>query len=353
MSLIKHSSILIVGVIISNGLAYVFHFIAGRYLGPEDYGAFGALMALFLLIAMPSSAISFAITKYTAKFVSENSLGKITILRRKIQNDVFIIAAIVFLFIILFSKPIAGYLKITSIVPLIIIGITLIFTILLPVNRGILQGMKKFKTLSWNNVIEAFARLALLVLFLFLGFGVNGTIMAYGLAYFVAFLWVFPFIKEIKPKNTINEIIETKPIYTFIFQVLFVNIILQSLINIPSLFIKHYYSSEFTGYWTAALNIARLSLFVSAAIGQVMFPEIAGENNLNIQKKIFKKAALYVLLVSSAMALLFFIIPDFCIKILYGPAYSEAIPILKWLGIAMIFLGLLQLWTNYLLAKLN
>ena len=52
MSLIKHSSILIVGVIISNGLAYVFHFIAGKMLGPEGYGEFGALMALLLVVAL-------------------------------------------------------------------------------------------------------------------------------------------------------------------------------------------------------------------------------------------------------------------------------------------------------------
>src|SRR4030095_5805242 len=93
MSLLKNSTIVIVGVVVSNILAYVFHFIAGRMLGPEDYGIFGALMALFLLISLPAGALTFAITKYTARFNSDDDLGKIALLRKKIQNGVLFFSA--------------------------------------------------------------------------------------------------------------------------------------------------------------------------------------------------------------------------------------------------------------------
>ena len=353
MSLLKNSSIVVVGVVVSNILAYVFHFIAGRMLGPEDYGVFGALMALYLMVALPAGALSFAITKYTSRFNSENELGKIALLREKMQKNVLIFSGVILLLIIVFSKLIAGYLHITSVIPVIIVGITLVFALLLPINNGVLLGMKKFRILSWNTIIEASSRLALLVGFLYLGYSVNGAVLAYGLAYFASYLWVFLYIKEIRGANTAAEKIEIKPIYRFIFQVLLVNIIIQSILNIPSLFIKHFYSSEFTGYWTAALNIARISLFISAAIAQVMFPEIAGEKDHQNKKKIFGRAALLVLLASSGIALLFFIIPQTFIQILYGSAYLGAVPLLKWLGFAMIFIGFLQLWANYELARLK
>jgi O-antigen/teichoic acid export membrane protein len=353
MSLLKNSSIVIVGVIVSNMLAYAFHFIAGRMLGPEEYGEFGALMALFLLVALPATALGFAITKFTSRFLADNKLGHIAWLRKKIQNDVLLFAATMLLFIILFSNKIALFLKIESNTAIIIVGITLVAALILPVNRGVLQGMKKYAVFSWNNIIESFFRLLLLIGLLYMGYGVNGAILAYGLAYFIAFLLIFPFIKETRLAVSITDKIDIKPIYKFIFLVLLVNLMIQSIINVPSLFIKHYYSSEFTGYWTAALNIARISLFITGAIALVMFPEIAGEKEKILQKKIFNKAAVLVFLASAGMAALFFIVPDLLIKGLYGKAFLGAVPILEWMGLAMIFIGLLQLWSNYFLAKLD
>jgi O-antigen/teichoic acid export membrane protein len=352
MSLVKNSTIVIFGVIVSNLLTYLFHFIAGRVLGPADYGVFGALMALFLLTALPASALGFAISKFTSRFYSENNLGNIAQLRKKIQTDVLIFSLIMLTLIILLSQIIAGFLKINSNISVIVVGIVLVFALILPVNRGVLQGMKKFQVLSWNIVIESLSRLALLVVFLYLGYGVNGAVFAYGLAYFVAFFIIFRSIKEVKEQAGFAEKIEIKPVYKFIFQVMLVNIILQSIINIPSLFIKHFFSSEFTGYWTASLSIARISLFITGSVSLVMFPEIAGEKEQSKRKKIFEKAALLVFIASLFMALLFFAMPQFLIQSLYGSAYFGAVPILKVMGFVMILIGLLQLWMDYLLAKL-
>jgi O-antigen/teichoic acid export membrane protein len=353
MSLLKNSTIVIAGVIVSNLLAYVFHFFAGRMLGPEDYGEFGALMALYLIVALPVASLAYAISKFTAKFNTGNELGKIALLRKKMQKDVLIFSGVTLFFVILFSRIIANFLNITSAISIIIVGITLLFALLLPVNNGILLGMKKFRVLSMNAIIEAFARLVLLLIFLYLGYSVNGAILAYGLAYLVAFLWTFPYLKEVRVTGISVDKIEVKPIYKFIFQVLLVNIIIQSILNVPSLFVKHFYTSEFTGYWTAALNIARISLFISGAISFVMFPEIAGEEVVQAKKKIFKRAALLVLIASSGMAAIFFTIPQLLIEILYGSQYLGAVKILEWMGIAMIFIGLLQLYANYFLAKLK
>ncbi len=353
MSLLKNSTIVIAGVVISNLLAYVFHFIAGRMLGPEDYGEFGALMALYLIVALPVASLAYAISKFTARFNTGNELGKIALLRKKMQNDILIFSCLMLFLIIVFSKMISNFLNITSAVSIIIVGFTLVFALLLPVNNGILLGMKKFRALSMNAIIEAFARLVLLLVFLYLGYSVNGAILAYGIAYFIAFLWTFPYLKEIRVAAMSVDKIEVKPIYKFIFQVLLVNIIVQSILNIPSLFVKHFYSSEFTGYWTAALNIARISLFITGAISLVIFPEIAGEEVVQIRKKIFEKAALLALIASSGMALIFFTMPQLFIKILYGSSYLDAVPILEWMGIAMIFIGLFQLYANYYLAKLK
>jgi len=199
MSILKNSTIVVAGVVVSNLLGYAAHFIAGRWLGPEEYGEFGALMALFVMVALPAWALNSAVTKFTSRFYAENRLTEIAVLRKKMQKDVLIFSAAILLIIILCSPWIADFLKISSALPVIIIGFTLVFALLMPLNRGILQGMKKFRILSVNTIIEAGARLVLLAFFLFLGQGVIGAILAYGLAYFIAFWRCSPILR--KPKR--------------------------------------------------------------------------------------------------------------------------------------------------------
>ncbi|MGB4958586.1 MAG: oligosaccharide flippase family protein [Saprospiraceae bacterium] len=353
MSLIKNSSIVIIGVLVSNILAYAFHFVAGRWMGPESYGEFGALMAIFMWIALPAASLGIAITKFTSIYFAEKNYQHIGDLRRKVQNDVLLFSFATVMILMFFSKNISAFLHIKSSMSVIIVGLTLVGALILPINRGVLQGMKKYKLFSWNGIVEALIRLLFLLILLYYDLGVNGAIFAYGFGFFLAFLLIFPSIKEAKITADPRQPIDFKPIYSFIFKVLLVNFLLQSLINGPTIWIKHYYTSEFTGYWTAALNIARISFFVSGAISVVMFPEIAGEKIKLAKKKIYYKATYLVLITTVSISILFFVIPELFIVTLYGKAYLGAVPILQWMGVAMIFIGILQLWCNYMLAKMQ
>jgi len=349
MGILKNSTIVVAGIIISNILAYVFHICVGRSLGPVEYGIFGALMAFFMIIALPAGAISYAITKFTTRFNSKKEYVKIGLLRKKSTIRVLIYSLILLLIISLSSKIIANYLKIDSIISIIILGFILIFAMILPVNRGILQGMKKFKIYSLNTIIESVSRLILVIILLFIGLRVNGAILAYGFGYLIAFLFIFPFIKE--TKNAKNDNFDMKIIYRFILLVLIVNLILQGIINLPTIFIKHFLTSEFTGYWTAALTLAKATLFVATGITIVMFPEVAEKEKNEDKKKVFKKALFLTLLASIGIAIIYLLIPQIFISLLYGKEFLGAVPILKWMGLAMIGIAILQLSLNYWLAS--
>lgn len=353
MGLIKNSSILLVGVIISNILAYVFHFVAGRMLGPENYGEFGALMAFYLLVSLPTAALGSAVAKYTSRHFSENKLENITKLRKILIRDVIIASSILTTIVFIFSNTITRFLNIGSKIPVLLVGCSMAFTFLLPINRGVLQGLMKYGTLSINNIIESFTRLAFLIIVLYIGLGVNGAVLAYGLAYCISYYCVFPYIKEVRRNSNQNHDIVIKPIYLFIFKVLFANSLFQLLLNIPPLYVKHYYSSEFSGYWVAAFNIAKIPLFVSGAIAQVMFPIIASENKINAKRLIFGKATIMVLASSGFIAILFFLFPTTITGILYGPVYLKAASFLPMMALSMVILGLFQLLLNYILASID
>ena len=349
MGLTRNSSIITFGIIVSNILAYVFHIVVGRALGPTDYGEFGALISLYLIISLPSSALSSAVTKYSAKYNAKGEFSRIGVLRNSLRKKALILGIIIFLVVSIFSYLISSFLNV-NIFSVLIVGLTLIFSLILPINRGVLQGMKKFKILSMNNILESVCRLALAFIFIFLGFIENGVVLAYGLAYLLAFIFILPFIKETKSRKKLEKS-ELGKIYRFIFIVLIANLLIQLIINLPTLFIKHFYSAEFTGLWTAALTLARTSLFVTGGIALVMFPEVAEKDNHNDKKNVFKKALLLTLIVSIGAGLCFILFGNLAVSILYGNSYLGAVPILEWMGLTMIPLGVLQLWINYLVAR--
>lgn len=351
MGILRNSTIIVAGIIISNILAYIFHIYVGRALGPVDYGLFGALVSLLTILSLPSSAVGSAVTKLTAKLNSHGSYEKIGRLRKIMQDKMLIFGSILLLFIVMLSQTIADYLKIDSNLPVIIMGISLFFALISPVNRGVLQGLKKFTVYSWNGILEAAVRLILVIALLALGFGINGSIIAYGLAYGIAFAAIFPFIRETETKQDQKTETDLQGIYGFALLVFFVNLILQLIIYMPTIFIKHFFSSEFTGYWTAALILAKSTLLATGGIMIVMFPEVAGKSDKKEQKKVFKKALILTLLPSIGIALIFLAVPNFFVTLLYGKAYLGAAPILQWMGVAMIFLSVLQLYVNYWLAK--
>ncbi|MEP7197126.1 MAG: oligosaccharide flippase family protein [Saprospiraceae bacterium] len=353
MNLLKSSGTLLFGIIISNLLAYAFHLVAGRMLGPEDYGTLGALLSLYLIVALPGGALAYGVSKFTTQYHLNLEFGKMSLLRRRIQFEVLVFSGILFVLIYIFSSQISDFLKINSPLAVILMSSTIAFALILPINRGLLQGMKKFQALSLNNIFEAFSRFILLVAFTFLGYGIHGAILAYGIGYLIAFLLVFPFIKEVTDASVTSDSILIKPVRQFIFKVLLLNVIIQLLLNVPTLYIKHYYSSAFTGYWIAALNITRISLSLTSAISLVMFPEIIETTDLKLKRKIFIKSLLLVFLATSAMALVFILIPGFILNIMYGQSYTDAIPLLKILGVAMIFVSILQLSVDCFLAKIK
>ncbi len=352
-SFVKNNIILIFGIVISNILAYAFHLLAGRLLKPEDYGAFGSLMSLYVVAYLPGIALLVGMTRYTSEFFSQRDFSSLSSLNAKIQKQVLFFSIGMMLVIFVLASPIQFYLRLSSIIPILWIGFSMPFAMLLPIHRGILQGMKKFKALSLNNFWEAFSRLCFLLIFIFFNYSLNGAILAFGLSYLISYFLVFSSIKELKVTKSTIEPIQMSNVWKFIYQVFIVNLLFQLVLNVPTFFIKHYYSSSLTGYWTAAMNISRISLFFTSAISMVMFPEIVSSINEKTKRQIFQKSLYMLIICSGSIALILFLFPDLIISLLYGKEYAEASAILKYLGVIMIAFCILQLRIDYYLSKLK
>src|SRR3989344_4076639 len=303
-SLFKHSSIMFSSILIANIFAYLYHIFIARYLGPASYGELGSLLAIFMILSVPVGTIQTVITKYIARFHSRNEEGKVGSLIFSSIRKLFYYGLSTFIFVSILSPFISSFLKIDSSIPIIIVGFTVLFSVILPVNRGALQGLQKFNALAVNNVLEAVFRLLLGILLVVIGFGVNGALLAFGLGYFIAFLIAFVSLKKYFDKRDGN--INVKEIYKFTLPVFLAVLFINLIVNLPTVFIKHFYSSEFTGLWNVALNLTRTILFISSSISLVMFSKVSLSKSQSERKKILGNSLFYIIVSSLLISLVFF-----------------------------------------------
>lgn len=351
MSLIKKNVIVATGVVISNGLAFIFHFVAGRILGPEEYGEFGAMIAMLMVIGLPLSALSSTVTKFISRLNSTDPEA-IKKLKVQFQKDTLITIGLIVAAVIIFRRAISQYLNLDDPNILIIIAITGLISLFMGINRGIALGVQNYRQFSVNLVIEALTRLLALFALVNLGFGASGALGAFSIAYLLAFLLLEFAQKRVFIHHKESDI-GRRELYRFLGVMLAVQFAIQGSINLPTLYIKHAYSSEFTGYWNAALTIARTILFVTMTVSLVLFTETAGQSEVNARKRNLIVSSVLVLVGAGVMAAIFYYFPEFFLNLLFGAEYTEASDILKWMGIAMIGFGLLDLWSKYYLAKLK
>lgn len=333
-SLFKQGGVVLFAIVVGNLLAYFFQIYMGRALGPADYGVLGSLISIFYIISVPVGTITMVVSKFVSQYKVNNEYGKIRSFFFAALKKVVKYGLLVFIIFLVLTPLIARFLNIPTTIPLMLLGVTLLFSLILPVNRGMLQGLQNFNQLSLNMIIEGVMRFALGVLLISLGLGVNGAVLSYGFAYFLAFFIAFiPLRFLFKEKK---EGISIPNFYKYSWFVLVAFTCIIVMVNIDIIFVKHFFTSEQAGYYNVASLLSKVLYFVSMAIVSVMFPKVSELHiSKGSHKHLLKKGLLYISLLSFLAVLFYIAFPSFIIRIFFGAAYLQAVPLLRLFGIVM------------------
>ena len=333
-SLIRDSFILFTASSIVNVGAFIFHLIMGRFLGPANYGILGTLLTIVYIVNVPINVIQTTITKFVSQFKALNENNKISLLIRGSFRKLFVIGFFSTLFIILISPLIAQFLHISKL-NIILLSPIILFSVLLPIVRGTLQGLQKFNLLGLNLILEIIFKLGLGIIFVYLGYKVNGAISAVVLSFlFPILLGLFTIKNFFEKKQT--DSFDQKKIYNYTYPVLISLTLMSLLFTIDVFLVKHYFEEELAGFYVAASIIGKIIFFATFAISQVMFPKSVEKFSLNQSSKtILKKSLLLVSLLSVPITIFYFIFPQFVTLILFGNEYMKINNLLGIFGIAI------------------
>lgn len=322
---------------------------------PEGgYGTFNALFNIFFIIIAPLSSIQLVVSKEVSAYSSLGEYGKLrTFVTLSFRYVVFFSLALIIIGLIS-SKIIAGFLRMESIQPVILLMIILGCYSPYPVFFGTIQGLKKFLILGFAQFNWGFFRFcAAVVTVILLSSSVNG--LMFGVIGAVLILTTFAWIPVISVFKQPGEEIDRQEIlkaYSLVFPIFIAIFCVSVLKNADIVFAKRFFDDITANAYTCAARVGS-GFFTLTGIIMVMFPHVSEEKTLSRNPIVFliKSFAVTIALSFIGITIAWFA-PGFVMKIItLGKNVPGAEPLIRVIGLAVLPVSLVYIMSNYLLAK--
>jgi O-antigen/teichoic acid export membrane protein len=302
---------------LATAINFAYNIAIARFLGPTAFGHATAVYTLLILI----SAVTLSFQIISAKVVAQqSSLEGKSAVYRGFHRSAWACGIIFALFLLLFQKGIADYLKLPGPILVVLLAIGVAFYVPLGTRRGFIQGAYGFHRLGGNLVLEGLVRLGGSFLLIMLGFGVPGVIAANAAAVAVAYLAAAPKLAAGVPRDlhipdTFREALQA--IVFFGGQVL--------INNCDIVLVKHFFPSTAAGLYAAVALVGRVIFAFSSAVVNTMFPLVAGTRDEERRgHKILLTSLLLVSGIGSALVLGLRLAPVGIWTAFFGPQFEMA-----------------------------
>ena len=351
-SLYKNSALLFIAAMTGNFFQYLFQFFMGRNLSIADFGAMNALFSFGVITSIGIGTVTLVITKYIAGFKGKNEFGKIKGIILK--SSKYIIPAGIIVSILVFAArfQIMDYYKLEHASPVVIVSFSLFISCILSVFLAAATGMQKFNYIALSQILGPLSRIGSGALLVWLGFGLNGAILASVVASITGILILGKVIKDIVKVKIESVKKHKKEMLLFCVPVAMSISFYAVLTMIDMTLVKHYFSANTAGQYAAISVLGKSILYLPGAIVVVMFPMVAEAHTINKDTlSILKKALLFALLVCSVGIFIFFLFPDFLLRLISRGRYTGNVNLLWIFGLAMLPYALTGIINSFHIAR--
>ena len=342
-----------VAFFIANGATgfanFLFNVVISRMLGPSQYGALGALLNLVVVLSVVLSGLQVAVTTAVAGMTSsEGELGVSHLVKHFLGVGVAMSIGLTAI-----SPLIRSYLHLQSDTSVLILVGWCIPTVLLTLFQGILIGEHRFGWVAGAALIGTIiGRLLVGVLFVELGFGLNGAIAATSAAQVLSLLVsVAPLRRQLwqvatKSVRRVSLSVREVALSTLALAGFWV------LASIDTELARHFLPATESGHYAAASVAGRIALFATSSIATLALPRLSLGAGRSAAARVTLRWSLVVTFVMGlAVALVLSAVPGFIIRVLFGAGYVSAVPALRVLSFEALTLGMLSLLVYYHIAR--
>jgi O-antigen/teichoic acid export membrane protein len=350
-ALYKNSIILLIGTVLVGFGGYLFQMIMGRMLSLADFGTLAALTSFFSFISVPASALTTITTRTVAGLKAQGALGAVHYFMVRLNNILFGVAALLFVFFVMLAPVIERWLRLESRTPYYWYCFSLFFIFMIAIYRGVLPGLQRFIAATLNGVLESMTKLLLAVALVLLSFRLSGAVASIVLASMAAFAVLVWQLRDIR-RVPIQAISLRHIPRQYLFVILW-SLALIALQGIDLLLVKQFFSPENAGLYAGVSILSKIIMFASLAVSSAMFPaatELYESGDHAKHRMLLWKALGIMVLVASAGLVVYGTVPQLVIYLLFGKRYVSFASYLFPLGVVASFLSVVQLFATYFLS---
>ncbi len=351
-SLFTVSALSFVAFMVSNVANYGTQVCLGRLLGPQAYGAYNALTAILMLLALPISALAYIFTRTVAQYHVRQQPQWIRYYYHQSFARLLMLGLSLCLLVFFAQAWLNDFLHIHHTRAAVWLGPATFAALFFPLNLAFIQGLQNFR---WVTLLSAFAgpaRFMCSVLIVWLGFGVSGALFAiflYGML--CGLLSLLPLWQLIRPGvSPPLEQLPQKDDWSDAVAVFISTAAFFVLTQCDVILVKHLFAAKLSGYYASAALMGKAVLYVPGAVIVGLIPMTAGQANA-AARRILKKALLITSALSGLGALGFFCLPRWILQTFFGRNYLPAAELLQYFGVAMLPMAFILILKAYFIAR--
>lgn len=351
---VRNSSILFAGSMLMNVLNYLFHLVLGRVMGPAEYGEVESLISFLTIISVPAATLGLIATKYSAAAKADDDQVGARSIFVYLNKIVLRYGAWIFIVAMIVTPFVKDFFQLTSFLPIIFLWIVAALAFFSAIAVGILSGWHRFHEVNYINISGTLSKFVFALLFVLVGFGVNGALGGLALAGIVGYVVAYVLIKKHfrgLVTSGKEQFFDFSSLKGYALPAFLGTLSISVLGNIDMVFAKHSLDPVLSGEYSALSVAAKTIFFATGVMATVLFAMTAeGNQKKENSQKTFRLAVGLTALISAVSTLFFFFFPEFVLALLFGGKYTHMSDMLGWFALAAGLYAVGNLFLQYLLS---
>lgn len=320
-------SAMIVLTMVANVGNYASSLIFSRILNPKGFGDLTSLLALSVMLAVPTGAAQTVISERVAAYRVRGDLHTARYLVRHSLAHVSVIAGVVTLLYVAAIPVIVHVFALQAPGPAIALTPLVFLSFLQPVALGALQGAQLFFAYGVMLVCISLSRILFGIPWALAGGGAGGAIggQALGmLAVLFGAAFVLRRLSLDRGHGAVRAGLRRRPDVRMV-TASFAFIAFAVIANLDVVLAKAFLSASESGVYAAISTVGKIVLFLPAAIAVVMVPNAARAEQLEgSSRRVLRLSARLVAATGVVVGLPAILLPHLVVNVMFGPDYSDA-----------------------------
>ncbi|MCC6830138.1 MAG: oligosaccharide flippase family protein [Thermoleophilia bacterium] len=334
-----------------NAANYLYQLVAARSLGPDDFGALAALIAVITVAGLPFGAVQLVVARSVAGDLALGQRDRAASFAGSAVGLTLVIGVITAAAGVLAAGPIAHLLQLEDdgATAVAVTALTLPFAMALPALLGVVQGEQRFRPYALAPLAGAMVRLISLVVLLIAGLALTGAVTATLIGTVVSSLAVlWPVRRHLRIAEALAGM---RRILRETLRPAIGLLGIASLTNVDVVVVKGALSASDAGVLGATAIIAKLAVFVPSAIIVVLQPRVAARiARGRAADDILGRSVLVTLGFCAVFTVMCLAAAEPIVHLLYGSEFGGAATLLGGYAVFASVLSLVNVHLNYQLS---